>query len=178
IGDIQKVHFKNGVLYTENGNFNVGKIHLVIGGGPCQGFSFAGKQLNFDDPRSALFFEFVRILSETTPVKFLFENVVMKKEYQDVISAILGTEPVKINSSRVSAQNRVRLYWTDIPDVGQPEDRGIFLKDIILDGEAVRDKSQTVLSTIYKENAKSMHKRGKHGLLVYDFPVSFNRNTG
>jgi len=93
------------------------KIDLLMGGSPCQGFSFAGKQLNFDDPRSALFFEFVRLLRDCKPKYFLLENVRMKKEYQDVISEHLGVEPVKINSALVSAQNRVRLYWTNIPGV-------------------------------------------------------------
>lgn len=107
------------------------KINLIIGGSPCQGFSFAGKQLNFDDPRSKLFFEFVRLTKECKPDYFLLENVKMKKEYQDVISKHLGVEPIEINSALVSAQNRKRLYWTNIPNVEQPKDRGIFLKDII-----------------------------------------------
>jgi len=93
------------------------KIDLLMGGSPCQGFSFAGKQLNFDDPRSALFFEFVRLLRDCKPKYFLLENVRMKKEYQDVISEHLSVEPVKINSALVSAQNRVRLYWTNISGV-------------------------------------------------------------
>jgi len=109
------------------------KIDLLIGGSPCQGFSFAGKQLNFDDPRSALFFEYVRLLKETSPKYFLLENVKMKKEFQDVISEYLGVQPILINSSRVSAQNRERLYWTNIPDVDLPEDKGLVLKDIIED---------------------------------------------
>jgi DNA (cytosine-5)-methyltransferase 3A len=94
------------------------KIDLLIGGSPCQGFSFAGKQLNFNDPRSALFFEFVRLFKETNPKYFLLENVRMKTEYQDVITEHLNwIEPIAINSSLVSAQNRNRLYWTNIPDV-------------------------------------------------------------
>lgn len=95
-------------------------IDLLIGGSPCQGFSFAGKQLNFDDPRSKLFFEYARILEEAQLKYFLLENVMMKKEHQDVISEILGVEPVAINSNLVSAQNRKRMYWTNIPDVGFP----------------------------------------------------------
>jgi len=101
------------------------QIDLLMGGSPCQGFSFAGKQLNFDDPRSALFFEFVRLLKETNPKYFLLENVRMKKEYQDVITEHLSVEPIMINSALVSAQNRVRLYWTNIPNITQPEDKGI-----------------------------------------------------
>ena len=107
------------------------QIDLLIGGSPCQGFSFAGKQLNFDDPRSALFFEFVRLLKECNPKYFLLENVRMKQEYEDVITNYLGVSPIKINSALVSAQNRVRLYWTNIPNITQPEDRGLILKDIL-----------------------------------------------
>lgn len=106
------------------------KIDLLIGGSPCQGFSFAGKQLNFDDPRSKLFFEYVRLKNELNPKWFLLENVVMKQEYQDVISEHLGVKPIKINSSLVSAQSRNRLYWTNIPNVTQPEDKGIYFKDV------------------------------------------------
>ena len=91
------------------------KIDLLIGGSPCQGFSVAGKQLNFGDPRSKLFFEFVRIKEILKPKYFLLENVKMKKEYQDVISKYLGVEPIEICSSKFSAQQRKRLYWTNIP---------------------------------------------------------------
>ena len=93
-------------------------IDLLIGGSPCQGFSFAGKQLNFDDPRSVLFFEYVRILKELRQinpnVKFLLENVRMKRECEAVISEQLGVQPVLINSALLSAQNRERLYWSEI----------------------------------------------------------------
>lgn len=120
------------------------KIDLLLGGSPCQGFSIAGKRLNFDDPRSRLFFEYVRILEECKPDYFLLENVKMKKEWQDIITSYVGVEPIEINSSLVSAQNRVRLYWTNIPNVTQPGDRSIFLRDIIFD-----DASEPVLHNIY-----------------------------
>ena len=97
-------------------------IDLLIGGSPCQGFSFSGQRLNFDDPRSKLFFEFVRLMDETKPRWFLLENVCMKKESKDIISRYMGVEPVMINSNLVSAQNRKRLYWTNIPFT-MPEDR-------------------------------------------------------
>ena len=119
-------------------------IDLVIGGSPCQGFSFAGKQLNFEDPRSKLFFDFVdichRVADDNPKMKFLLENVRMKKEYQDVISGYMGIEPIMINSSLLSAQNRVRFYWTNIQNIEQPEDKGIILKDIILDQDEVDEK--------------------------------------
>ena len=126
IGDITKVT-------TEN----LPQIDLLIGGSPCQGFSFSGKGLNFEDPRSKLFFEFVRLIKETKPRYFLLENVKMKKEYEQVITDYLGVEPIEINSSLVSAQNRVRLYWTNIPNIQQPEDRGIGLTDILEDDDKI-----------------------------------------
>jgi len=120
IGDITKVK-----------GADLPKIDLVIGGSPCQGFSFAGKRLNFDDPRSKLFFEFVRLLEETKPKYFLLENVKMKKEWVRVITNMLGVEPIEINSSLVSGQNRPRLYWTTIPNVGQPTEKNIKLIDVL-----------------------------------------------
>jgi len=111
-------------------------IDLFIGGSPCQGFSFAGKQLAFDDPRSKLFFEFVEILNHIKSfnpnVRFMLENVRMKKGYLEVINRYLGVEPIFINSSLVSAQNRVRIYWSNWP-VNQPKDQGVALRDIMLE---------------------------------------------
>lgn len=104
---------------------------LLFGGSPCQGFSFAGKQLNFNDPRSKLFFEFVRIREEGDFKYFLFENVPMRADSEKVITDYLGVDPIVINSALVSAQNRKRFYWTNIPDVVQPADRGIVLRDIL-----------------------------------------------
>lgn len=124
VGDITKVK-------------NLGKIDLIVGGSPCQGFSYAGKGLNFDDPRSKLFFEFVRILSECRSVnpgiKFMLENVNMLQEWQDVISEHIGCQPIFINSRDFSAQDRKRLYWTNIPvDGWQPRD--VKWSDICEDG--------------------------------------------
>lgn len=130
-------------------------INLVYGGSPCQGFSFAGKQLAFDDPRSKLFFEFVDIVNHikglNPDVKFLLENVRMKKEYLDVISEYMGVQPVMINSALVSAQNRVRFYWTNIGEIEQPEDRGILLKDIIESGTGIdAEKARTIDANYFK----------------------------
>lgn len=109
-------------------------IDLILAGSPCQGFSFAGKQLAFEDPRSALFFTFEDILATVRfynpRVKFLLENVKMKKEHLDVISQRMGVDPVFINSALVSAQNRQRYYWCNWP-VTQPSDRGVVLSDIL-----------------------------------------------
>jgi len=121
-------------------------IDIIFAGSPCQGFSRAGKGLAFDDPRSALFFEFIRLLKEIKPKYFLLENVRMKQEFQDIITEqvsdcypdfeggdLFGSQikPILINSALLSAQNRERLYWTNIPGVEQPEDKGIVLKDIL-----------------------------------------------
>ena len=105
-------------------------IDLLIWGSPCQWFSKAGKLWNFEDSRSKLFYEYVRLLREIKPKYFLLENVAMKKEWQDIISRELWVEPIEINSSLVSAQYRRRLYRTNIPSVSQPKDRWIKLRDI------------------------------------------------
>ncbi len=111
------------------------EIDLLIGGSPCQGFSFAGKQLNFNDPRSKLFFEFVDILNHIKKhnpnVKFLLENVKMKKEYQDVITEKLSVEPLQINSKCLSAQQRNRLYWFNWFSKEPVENSDTVLKDIL-----------------------------------------------
>lgn len=112
------------------------KIDLLMGGSPCQGFSFSGKQLNFEDPRSKLFFEFYRLIKETNPKYWLLENVVMKKEYQDIVSNYLGVEPIRLNSNLTSAQNRVRLYWSNFC-IEEPVDQCIELKDILENNEVI-----------------------------------------
>jgi DNA-cytosine methyltransferase len=122
LGDVNNINFKD---YT-------GRIDLLIGGSPCQGFSKSGKGLNFDDPRSKLFFNFVEALRIIKPTYFLLENVVMKQEWKDIISEYLGVKPTKINSELVSAQSRERFYWTNIPNIEQPQDKQTYLKDIVL----------------------------------------------
>jgi len=109
------------------------EIDLLIGGSPCQGFSLAGRQLNFEDPQSILFFEFVRLLKECKPKWFLLENVKMAKESLDIITKCLRAYPLLINSSLVSAQNRERYYWTNIPVADVPKDRGLLIEDILED---------------------------------------------
>ena len=158
-GDVTKADF------TEFAGFD-----LVMGGSPCQGFSIAGKQLNFEDPRSKLFFEFKRALEEVKPKYFLLENVKMKKEYENLISECLGVEPIEINSNLVSAQNRKRLYWTNIPGVERPADRGIMLKDIVHES-----RNEEIDLTPYKvpfdKTLKIIEKEvqaGKVGYFKYD----------
>ena len=139
-------------------------IDMIIGWSPCQWFSMAGKMLNFNDPRSKLFFEFVRLVKECKPKFFLLENVKMKKEFIAVINEQLWwITPTEINSALVSAQNRKRLYWvwklqddwtyTKV-EIPQPEDRWILLKDILLDYvEPKYDVSEK--HTIAMKNARS-----------------------
>ena len=152
LGDVCGIQYEDGALFhhqndnpLKNGGSFITKIDLLIGGSPCQGFSFAGKGLNFEDPRSKLFFEFVRLKNETQPKHFLLENVNMKKQYQDVISEYLGVKPIKINSSLVTGALRDRLYWTNIPGVTIPNDKHIILNDII-DGNyySTREKAYCI----------------------------------
>jgi site-specific DNA-cytosine methylase len=146
-------------------NVDWSSIDLLIGGSPCQGFSVAGKQLAFDDPRSKLFYvyddilNYIRFLNPN--VKFLLENVKMKKESLNVITSTLGLEPVFINSASLSAQNRQRWYWTNIGKIKQPDDKGVMLCDILEDdGQGVikrdgvimlkNEKSQCIDANYYK----------------------------
>lgn len=152
LGDVTKINGKE-----------LPKIDLLIGGSPCQGFSFAGKQLNFDDPRSKLFFEFIRLKEETNPTYFLLENVVMKKEYEDVITQYLGVEPILINSKLVSAQNRKRLYWTNIPNVTIPDDKGITFQSILEDG--ITDKEKGYCLTLHTGAIRDYFKKSETNIV-------------
>jgi DNA (cytosine-5)-methyltransferase 3A len=143
------------------------RIDLLIGGSPCQGFSFAGKQLNFEDPRSKLFFEYVRLLRECKPKYFLLENVIMKQEYQDVISEQLGVKPVRIESSDFSAQKRSRLYWTNIPILPW-KDKGIVLSDIIEHGLVDRDKSYCIDANYFKGTNLEQYLKKKRRQVVFE----------
>jgi site-specific DNA-cytosine methylase len=118
-------------------------IELLIGGSPCQGFSLIGEQLNFEDERSALIFHFFRLLEECKPKYFILENVKMKPECRDFISKKLGVEPIEINSSLVSGQNRRRLYWTNIPNIIQPQ-------DLDIDGKTIFEDSKYEMATVRK----------------------------
>ena len=136
------------------------KIDLLMGGSPCQGFSFAGKQLKFDDPRSKLFFEFVRIKEETKPRWFLLEIVKMKQDAQDIITKYMGVKPIEINSSLLSAQSRKRLYWTNIPFDKEIEDKGILLRDIL-------DKETNEAAVpINERNARHFRRTDQKGLCM------------
>jgi DNA-cytosine methyltransferase len=151
------------------------KIDIMFGGSPCQGFSFAGKRLNFEDPRSKLFFEFVRLKEELNPKYFLLENVKMKKEHEQVITEHMGVEPIRINSNLVSAQSRERLYWTNIPGIEQPEDKGILVKDIIdYTGEHKTLPPKTIQAQLYY--AKNYKATGKAPTLTRELAHGWGKN--
>ena len=168
-------------------------IDLILAGSPCQGFSFAGKQLAFDDPRSALFFEFIRLLKAIKPKYFLLENVRMKQQYIDVITQQVSEcypdhegndlfdskiEPILINSALLSAQSRQRLYWTNIPGITQPADRGIVLRDVLEDDfDSERDKSYCIDANYSKAGIKPHHYQDKYRRQLVNKPIKVGMNV-
>lgn len=135
IGDIKKVHYWRGTLYTESGAFEIGEIDLIIGGSPCQNFSVARtsnkKAIDgLEGEQSSLFYEYARLLQEVQPRYFLLENVrITRKDDLNEINELLQVKPIRINSNLVSYQNRDRFYWTNIPNVTIPDDKGISFQD-------------------------------------------------
>jgi hypothetical protein len=166
IGDVNKISYRDGVLYTENGNYNVGHIDLVAFGSPCQSFSQAMKthmRVGLEDKeRSGLFLECYRILKEVNPTYFLMENVAsMKQEDKDFISKLMGVQPIRINSKLVGPALRDRLYWTNIPNVTQPEDKKITLQSILTSGYTDREKARALLvsdSRPLTDKKRMMHR--------------------
>lgn len=152
-------------------NWEIDKPDLIIGGSPCQGFSFAGKQLAFEDPRSKLFFVFIEILKFYKPKYFLLENVRMKKEFLEIISNEMGVNPILINSSLVSAQQRKRYYWTNIPNVTQPNDKKIYLKDILENGVCDKNKSYCIDANYYKNTNLNIYSNQSKKQIVFDKPI-------
>lgn len=161
IGDVTKVSFKDGILYTENGNYEVGHIDLLCGGSPCQDLSGMNKnKIGLAGDKSSLFWEYARIKKEVLPSFFMLENV-GSMPYNDAmtITKEMGVDGIRIDSSLVSAQQRDRIYWTNIPGDGiglfgggqieQPKDKNIKLKDILESGFVDRDKSLALLARHY-----------------------------
>ena len=185
VGDVTQVKSKHfGALKDIDA-----KIDLIMGGSPCQGFSRAGKNLNFDDPRSKLFFEFVRLVKEVKPKYFLLENVKMTKEHRDTISDVLGVEAIYIDSALVSAQTRKRYYWTNIPYVFDPVNMGIKLSDIIqtegeLEGSEVDERMVTNKGKAYCLTARydgavwwNSIERSQRSMIRIDNKVCFPEAT-
>jgi len=157
IGDVTKVSYKDGILTTENGVFNVGKIDLLIGGSPCQDFSLLkvnGKGLSGD--KSKLFYEYLRLLKEINPTYFLLENVIMKKESKSQLDEYLGVTGIAINSNLVSFQSRPRVYWSNIPNITIPKDKNISFQDF--------KEKNTKIESLYKvKNTPSRVKMWREG---------------
>lgn len=147
-------------------------IDLILAGSPCQGFSFAGKQLAFDDKRSALFFRFAEILSHVQSmnpkVSFLLENVRMKRDYQHVITSIVGVEPIMIDSALVSAQRRKRLYWCNW-DIELPNDKGILLKNIVHENNEATDEHVGIIQRARGNNNGGIHTEKSPTLTTCSF---------
>jgi DNA-cytosine methyltransferase len=163
------------VLDWQSWDIDWSSIDLVTGGFPCQAWSVAGKQQGDKDERGMLFWTMLDIMKtvmlHNPNAYFLIENVKMKKDFEQYITyhteqALGVVHKHLINSALVSAQNRNRYYWTNIEGITHPEDKGLVLCDVLEDGVNDKQKSQTILSTIYKENAKSMVQRNKMGLVV------------
>ena len=164
IGDVTKVSFDNGVIIHEFRykdfvveyicHQEVGHIDLLMGGSPCQNLSQQHHvREGLNGKKSSLFYEYDRLLKETNPKYFLLENVRMSKKDEQDITKLLGVEPININSELVSGQRRERLYWTNIPNVTQPEDRHILFKDIIENGYVNKDKSNCVTESMSRQVA-------------------------
>lgn len=176
IGDVNKVRYKAGILYTENGNYNVGHIDLMVFGSPCQSFSIAMKtdmRVGLKDKtRSGLFLECHRILKEVNPTWFLLENVAsMKDEDRDCLTEFMGVEPIRINSKLVSAALRDRYYWTNIQGITQPKDKGITLQSILTSGYTDREKARALLvsdSRPLVDKQKMLHRYKKFNTIVWE----------
>lgn len=185
IGDVSKISFKDGVLYTENDSYHIGKVDLFIGGSPCQDFSQANLiKKGLEGKKSQLFFEFLRFKNEANPTYWLLENVVMDNFNYHTISNYLNTTPVNINSKLVSAQLRDRLYWTNIGPanfnlfgerycaIPLPKDKKIKLENILENGFTTRKKSRALLesdSRPLKDTFKMFHRYYSSGFTTVIF---------
>lgn len=180
LGDVTKI--------SESDLQSLGQIDLLIGGSPCQNFSFSGrakgattkqgieittleqylqlKEAEFEfEGSSYLVWEFIRILNEVKPKYFLLENVKMAKKWQDVISNSLGVQPILINSALVSAQNRPRLYWTNIPNIEQPNDKNLYLKDVLKDEYSEKE----ILSKLIQDRFQKIDSNYAYGTTKPEF---------
>lgn len=183
LGDVRKISYKNGYLYSENGTYFVGSIDFLGGGTPCQNFSQAQSVKNrngLKGNKSKLFYEFLRLLQEIKPKYFLLENVKMKANEEATISEMLGVKPININSSLVSAALRNRLYWTNIPNITLPKDKGIQLQDILTSGYTNRNKARALLvsdSRPLKDKGKMLRRYQNTGFTTIVWENKNNDNS-
>ena len=148
-------------------------IWLLIGGSPCTSLSCAAgqKESGLEKGASVLFWEYVRILNEVKPEYFLLENVAsMKKADRETITMIIGVEPIMINSALVSAQQRKRLYWTNIKGIEKPEDKHIYLKDVLESGYTEKEKSYCMDSHYYCADSRNYFLKSLRQM-VFNKPV-------
>ena len=168
------------VTEWESWGFDFGSIDLIFAGFPCQAWSVAGKQKGDNDPRGALVHTLINIwkaVKKKNPdVKFLFENVRMKKEFLDYINELFGVEPIRINSSLVSSQNRNRFYWTNIPNVTQPEDKGAQLKEILEHSKTDRLKSYCLDANYFKGTNLAQYLKKCRRQVVFNYSSSGRGN--
>lgn len=157
----------------------IGKIDLLIGGSPCQDLSIAKKdRKGLEGSRSGLFFKYIEALQTIKPKYFLLENVAsMKKEDKDTITEIIGVEPIMINSALLSAQQRKRYYWTNIPGITQPEDKGIFLKDVI-EGGAMSYQDKALCITARYSGTSFEHDLKTHSRTHVAVPIMYQIPRG
>ena len=169
VGDITKLHFKDGYLYNDSTKWYVGKFDLVAFGSPCQSFSSANVHNDKEhyglNGKSKLFFECLRVLKEVNPKYFLFENVKMKKDAKSMLDKYMGVNGILINSNLVSYQNRARYYWTNIPNVTIPEDKHISFQDYI-------DRNTTETKLPYSKSYIKMWEGGNSGFVCKDITHS------
>ena len=177
IGDVTKIKYENNKLYNDKGEIVYeGHIDLLIGGSPCQDFSIANLQNKKNDnyvtyglngSKSRLFYEYLRLKEEIIPTYFLLENVHMKQSSESQLNHYLGVKGIHINSNLVSYQDRKRIYWTNIPNVTAPADRGIDFQDYI-DTDVSRLEEAKVNPTPCRIRMWNDGKGKQNGLLNCD----------
>ena len=182
LGDVRNISYKDGVLYTDNGNFDIGTVDLMMGGSPCQSFSFNGNMIGMTsqakdivtldayldlknrgfefDGQSYLFWEYVRLLNEINPTYYLLENVRMVKRWKQLISDTLECDPIFINSKLVTPQSRPRLYWCNISNITQPDDISPIMRDIM-------DDDATLYSYWSDEQMRKWHNKEYNYVEMY-----------
>lgn len=182
LGDVSDIDCTGGKLHYGMGCLAETEIDLIVGGSPCQDLSIAKKnRQGLKGERSSLFYEYVRILNEIKPKFFILENVAsMPKEAKTIITKELKVEPIMINASLVSAQNRKRLFWTNIPNIIQPKDKGILLKDILEENVDAKyntgmDFTKRFDHTLHKEpydkkgqSLRATDYKGTHNMIVFN----------